>query len=817
MDDGSLRERRGSQADGQDRGSRGNAGARPGGRQHSGAESGPRGGGLLSRYGQAGAAGDAPGVGSRDGQQQNRFRGALGALTGQARRLGENIRKVTEGPRNPRAGEWKATDFDPHTLRAWDERDEVPFEVPPDPYNSAEYDAPPRRAASLSGREPRGGAASGGRGRGGASSGGRGGQGGRDRGRGPQNWDDDEWDAGWETGTWDTGWATDFRPSMEYGRSGAASDFDDSGFWAPGRGGTGRRGYEDDDALSQSLSTLAALGAVGRPMGRVERVRLLMRRRPAAAAMLAFFVLGFMLACCAPLIPVLRLGYDALDASKRVNNIQAIFAGGTSSLLNGAKLQQAKSEVDGITHDLYEINSAMNIAGAPLAAVSPAVRNYRLLTRIGFDLTAAADEGIDVAQTLLVPIEGGALSSSSTTPGITTANIQQAQSILVDASARVRDALSAYAGLDVGALPGILQPSGKYGKYLGLLPTAQGVLNEMSTLMGGAAALLGVGQPAYYLVVLMDRSELRPGGGFQGNYGILTLEGGKQSAQHPLQFDTTYQVDTAYFDKLHSPYTQYDCSENLDQPPQYYWWWPYRINDVPNQCTFNWGMRDANLSPDFPQNALTDMQIVQDAGEVSQANPHAQLQGEIAFTPVLAEDLMAKDVLGPITVPGYGVYNAGNIEHEIHESKLGASAPTNGDSESFTKAYGKALLAKLKTAKGETLKKVLGVVEKDLKDKELELYLRDPNAELVLQQLGLASTVNQSGSDGFFVVDTNFGGNKANTYVTEDQTDVVTLLPDGGALHHLRIAVNYAMAGAVYDGTEEQKKLHRFATDVFAR
>jgi hypothetical protein len=54
-------------------------------------------------------------------------------------------------------------------------------------------------------------------------------------------------------------------------------------------------------------------------------------------------------------------------------------------------------------------------------------------------------------------------------------------------------------------------------------------------------------------------------------------------------------------------------------------------------------------------------------------------------------------------------------------------------------------------------------------------------------------------------VDTNFGGNKANSYVTESQTDVVTLLPNGGALHHLRIAVTYDMTGPVFDGTENQK------------
>ena len=230
-----------------------------------------------------------------------------------------------------------------------------------------------------------------------------------------------------------------------------------------------------------------------------------------------------------------------------------------------------------------------------------------------------------------------------------------------------------------------------------------------------------------------------------------------------------------------------------------------RINDETPPCNVNWGMRDANLSPNFPQNALTDMQIVQDAGEVSKADPHAQLAGEIAFTPVLAEDLMAPSVLGPVTVslPGFfsGQVTGANLEQLVHESKLGA----NGVGETFVKVFGQALLAKLKAAKGNELKQVLSVVEKDLKDKELELYLRDPNAELVLQQLGLASTINQVGSDGFFVVDTNFGGNKANAYVTEDQTDVVTLLPDGGALHHLRIAVTYDMTGPVYDGSENQR------------
>lgn len=738
------------------------ANARPNSRESQRPAEKPR-GGLLSRYGDQQATGTPP-----DGTGQQRLRGALDAITGQARRLGDGFRKATDGFRSPQAGEWKATDFDPRTLREWDELDEAPFEVPPDP--DAPFDESRRLPSS-----------------------------GKRTGRAPGGWDDDEWDAGWETGTWDTGWATGYEPSAGYGQSG---HYDESGLWVPGR----ERGYTgEEDALSESLHTLAMLGAVGKPIGRVERVRLLMRRRPAAAAMLAFFLLGFMLTCCAPLIPVLRLGYDAADAANRVSNLQSIFSGGTAAIFNGTKLQAAKAEVDGITHDLYEINGAMNIAGAPLAAVSPSMRNYRLLTRIGFDLTASADEGLDVARTLLLPLQGGALSSESGTPGITPADIQQARAVLADASLRVDDAVAAYAQLDVGSLPSQLQPSGKYGKYLGLLPTAKGALGEMNVLLDSAGALLGVGQPANYLILAMDRSELRPGGGFQGNYGILTLEGGKQSASNPVSLNDVYTLDQAYFQKTHGSADIHDCRGlNLDNPPQYYWWWPYRMYGGEDPCPFNWGLRDSSLSPDFPFNARTAMQIAEDSGLVP--NNH-KLQGAIAFTPELIAELLQPSVFGPLTLPQWNTtVNTDNLEYTIHQFQLGgAGGAKDAPRKQFTHDLSQALVAELKGAHGEKLKAVLNVVEKALKNKELQLYFADPNAELILRQLGLASEVNRGGGDGFFVVDTNFGGNKANAYVREDQTDYVQLLPNGGALHHLRIAVTYKMDGPVFDGLEAQK------------
>lgn len=724
-----------------------------------------------------------------DGKRQARGpRGAWQALTGQARRLGASIHHTDDDSRAPRAGEWRATDFDPTELEDWDQNDSAPFEVPVNAEDEPDFAFSAARDLRMSNDPQRGQRRDPAR---------------PDRsdpaGAGVDAWSDEQWDRGWETGTWDTGWATGQQQSMDYGRAGSFDD-GNSGFWAPGRGNDDdyhdADGYDDDGdgALDESLSTLAQLGAVGVPLGRLARVRLLLRRRPAAAAMLAFFLLGFMLTCCAPLIPVLRLGYDAADAARRVSNLQAIFAGGSSTIFNASKLKDAQAEVDGITHDLYEINGAMNIAGAPLAAINPQMRNYRLLVRMGFDLTASADEGLQVAQTLLTPLQGGALSSNS--PGISSSDITQARAVLADASTRIQDALAAYHQLDIAALPAQLQPTTRYGKLLGLLPEAQGAIGEMQSLLQFVPAMLGIGTPASYLVVAMDRSELRPGGGFQGNYGFLVLDGGKQSKTMPLKLYDTYSLDATYYSKYVQD--QNNCATTGPQPPMYYWWWPYRDDPA---CRYGWGLRDSNLSADFPTNAQTAMQIARDAGQVP---PNTTLQGEVAFTPVLIEKLLA--FTGPITIPGYpNAVTADNVEHNIHEQQLGAASAGGTQRKQFTHDLATALLDKIKTLHGSALKPVLQVAQDAIKEKDLQIYFSDPRAELILQQLGLGSTVNRSASDGFFVVDTNYGGNKANMFVTEHQTDYVTLLPDGGALHQLQVSVNYAKSGNVYNETVKQE------------
>jgi hypothetical protein len=162
-------------------------------------------------------------------------------------------------------------------------------------------------------------------------------------------------------------------------------------------------------------------------------------------------------------------------------------------------------------------------------------------------------------------------------------------------------------------------------------------------------------------------------------------------------------------------------------------------------------------------------------------------------------------ITGPIVVPQFNVtVNATNLEDMIHKYQLTDAKPQQGDRKAFTHQLSMAMLDHLKSLRGGALKALIKAGQAALMSKDLQVYFADPRAESVLQQLGAASEINTSG-DGFMVVDANDGGNKANAYVTERQTDVVTLLPGGGAMHHLQITVTYDKGRhSVFPGTTRQ-------------
>ena len=552
----------------------------------------------------------------------------------------------------------------------------------------------------------------------------------------------------------------------------------------------------EEGSLLPSPLTNTALN--GRPQGHARRSS---RHKRWASVALAILLLSFVLTCLLSVASLLLLRAELADAQQRIATLERLVAGSDSSLASSDTLSRtltdAQAQVAGLQRDLRTANALMNVAGQPLGAVSQTVRGYQLLVRIGDDLSTAASEGLSAAQSLVAPLESSA-HGAKTAVGLTPSDVQSIRDALATANARVADAVSAYRQLDPTMLPAQLRPGTRDGDLLARLPSVPGLLDEAQQLLDIAPALLGVGQPAHYLVLLMDRTELRPGGGFQGNFGILELQGGKPSQANPFALEDTYQLDQRYYQNpAYQDSTRCPASAGLSvtgpQPPDLYWWWPFRC--FSNQ--YGWGLRDANLSPDFPTNARTAIQIAEDSGTLP---ANTALAGVIAITPTLVEDVL--DVTGPMNMSAYQVtITADNLEQEIHEFQLGARQPSQQDRKVFTHDLGAALLARLQHLNGTQARQIVKLAQQALLDKDLQVYFADARAEQLLREHELASEIAVGGGDGFFVVDTNDGGNKANAFVTERQTDIVTLLPDGGALHHLQIAVTYDKRGSVYQGT----------------
>lgn len=173
--------------------------------------------------------------------------------------------------------------------------------------------------------------------------------------------------------------------------------------------------------------------------------------------------------------------------------------------------------------------------------------------------------------------------------------------------------------------PADLQVDPRIGKLLTRLHTAlpdiRAGLSAVEQFMSVAQAVLGIGTPAKYLHEVLDSTELRPGGGFMGNYGIATLSGGRLTSLH---LTDVYLLDMPF---VYS-------GKRVPFPPQYQWS-PF--------VRWKWGLRDSNLDADFPTVARYGEQ------HYSLESVDGPLQGVIAITPASMQQ--ALEIAGPLRIP----------------------------------------------------------------------------------------------------------------------------------------------------------------------
>jgi len=329
--------------------------------------------------------------------------------------------------------------------------------------------------------------------------------------------------------------------------------------------------------------------------------------------------------------------------------------------------------------------------------------------------------------------------------------------------------------------PGDLQVDPRLGKYFATfqkdMPQLQTWLDAVGKLLPVAPTLLGIGTPTNYLIEVLDSTELRPGGGFIGNYGIATLSGGRLTAAH---ITDTYLLDYAFYAQGH----------RIHYPSAYTWF----------DLSSSWSLRDSNLDADFPTAArYAELNYASEGGKVP-------VQGVIAITPSFIEH--ALEITGPIAVPEYHeTVTAQNLVDRIHYYQVGPGSQ-GGDVPSpdglsslrkhFTALLAEHFLARVRQLSSPDLPKFLQLMINSLHSKDVQLYLNPSIAEGLLQHYHLDAAIQSPGGDSLYVVDANISPNKASSLITNTLDDQVAIDAQGNAVHHIVIRYAWIREGPVY-------------------
>lgn len=435
------------------------------------------------------------------------------------------------------------------------------------------------------------------------------------------------------------------------------------------------------------------------------------------------------------------------------------------------ELRAAQSDFQSLSAQLDAPDIALALVGL-LPVAGDDLRAAQALAHAGDDAMTAGVALLGAATPLLLRLHSATSSQTGQQKLLTSADITALQQAMTIAAARMRDASQRLSAVDVNALPLSARQKALFAEVLPLLPALNALLPHASDDVAVAGWLLGVDQPRHFLVQTLDRGEMRASGGFTGQYGVLTFDDAHMS-QFSLQ-------DVNCLDYLTG------CLANgwivgRRPPAPYNSWWPFG----------DWGLRDANLSADFPTNArlVTDV-YAHESGQ--------RVDGLINISPLVIEDVLR--VTGPIQVPLYGeTITADNLEAKLHyyqqdpaaiakEQQLSASDTSTSGRKRFTQLVGQLLQERVKSLPMSEIAPLATRMLLDLRSKDLEVYFADPRAEALLAQVYADGSVNTaSGADGFLLVQSNVSVSKATNFVKVTQRDDVTLDAKGGATHHLTL------------------------------
>jgi hypothetical protein len=477
------------------------------------------------------------------------------------------------------------------------------------------------------------------------------------------------------------------------------------------------------------------------------------------------------------------LAHDGVNHLLKVKNILNVSKADPIAALNAARLRQSQIEFEAAESDFIQLQQLLWQPDIQLEMMQFGLRQSDILTmaqsliQVGLDVSRMGSELCGVGLIAAGSIHSSPLAAGSTKPLITVSDVSAIEGGLIHALYYISDIRLQLSHVSIKALPISNAQKAEISAVLPLLPKAESMITQAQGLINPVSWLLGVGQSRRFLIQTMDTAELRPGGGFTGQYGILQIQDGRMS--HLSLTDVTLLDYAGNGEEI-----------GRKPPPDYSW-----------ETFPNWGVRDSNLSSDFPTTARMTIQVFEDEGG-------GPVDGDIAFTPTLIGHII--DITGPIKIPAYNeVITSRNLEDRLHyyqqdfsaiarEKQISGNHSSTGR-KAFTSTLAQLLLERVRHLSTSQLFEVGKQVIRDIQSHDLEIYFTNPAAETWLVDHGYSASIDTfSNQDGFIVTQGNFSISKASQYVHTTEQDAVTLDGQGDALHTLTITLDYRQKGPVY-------------------
>lgn len=243
-----------------------------------------------------------------------------------------------------------------------------------------------------------------------------------------------------------------------------------------------------------------------------------------------------------------------------------------------------------------------------------------------------------------------------------------------------------------------------------------------------------------FLVLLQNTMELRPGGGFLGQYAIIKMKNGEVTS--------TFVEDANLLDER--------IGARITPP------YPFKAM----MQIKKWKLRDSNFSPDFPTNAEKAKYFLRLAGT------NNDFDGVIAINSDVLNDVL--ELTGPVQVPGYST--TFTSEEAVLQLEDIVERPYLQNPDLDTR-YRKEILKKMANViieelfKLNNISKIAGFAHTQMQNKNIMLNFKDPALQNVVADVHWDGAVAAEWQgDYLMAVDANMGALKTDHYMRREIT-----------------------------------------------